>query len=193
MIGSKLLLGAKQRWATNFSRSLNRMSLRLASIFPLQRLRVAAALLPRLFRINFPGHTTSEPPVGFELATNPYYISPLVRGKMFPPMGEPLWRSEFRYSMQGISGWMVCFLDDLGKSRNKIGLLKLHFGEGVNEKWFLWTNIQKGSGRYSIGSGAAVHASTAKHIPRGDVICPAGVDDEEWSAPPRRLVVDFWV
>ena len=34
------------------------------------RRRFAAALLPRLFGNNFPDHTTREPTVGFELATN---------------------------------------------------------------------------------------------------------------------------
>ena len=34
------------------------------------RRRFAAALLPRLFGNNVPGHTTRAPPVGFELATN---------------------------------------------------------------------------------------------------------------------------
>ena len=54
-------------------------------------------------------------------------------------------------------------LGDLGTGRNKIGRLKLHFEEGVNEEWFLWTNIQKGLG-YPIGSGTAINASAAKHI-----------------------------
>ena len=35
-----------------------------------KRRRFAAALLPRLFGNNVPGHTTRAPPVGFELATN---------------------------------------------------------------------------------------------------------------------------
>ena len=35
-----------------------------------KRRRFAAALLPRLFGNNIPGHTTRAPPVGFELATN---------------------------------------------------------------------------------------------------------------------------
>ena len=34
------------------------------------RRKFAAALLPRLFGNNVPGHTTRAPPVGFELATN---------------------------------------------------------------------------------------------------------------------------
>ena len=33
-------------------------------------LRLAAALLPRLFANRIPGHTTRAPQVGFELATN---------------------------------------------------------------------------------------------------------------------------
>ena len=36
----------------------------------LLRRRFAAALLPRLFWINFSGHTTRAPPVGFEPETN---------------------------------------------------------------------------------------------------------------------------
>ena len=34
------------------------------------RRRFAAALLPRLFGTNVPGHTTRAPPVGFEPRTN---------------------------------------------------------------------------------------------------------------------------
>ena len=34
-----------------------------------KRRRIAAALLPRLFGNNFPGHTTRAPPVGFEVGT----------------------------------------------------------------------------------------------------------------------------
>ena len=89
--------------------------------------------------------------------------------------------------MPGVSEFLekylpdVLFLGDLGTGRNKIGRLKLHFEEGVNEEWFLWTNIQKGSG-YPVGSGAAIHASAAKHIPQWDVVCPAGISDEEWMA-----------
>ena len=43
---------------------------RLAAARPSDRRRFAAALLPRLFGNNVPGHTTRAPPVGFELATN---------------------------------------------------------------------------------------------------------------------------
>ena len=81
----------------------------------------------------------------------------------------------FRSSMPGVSEFLekyrpdVLFLGDLGTGRNKIGRLKLHFEEGVNEEWFLWTNIQKGSG-YPVGSGAAIHASAAKHISQWDIV-----------------------
>ena len=36
--------------------------------------RFTAALLPLLFGNNIPGHTTREPPVGFELATNCFQL-----------------------------------------------------------------------------------------------------------------------
>ena len=42
----------------------------MAFILLSARRRFAAALLPRLFENNVPGHTTRAPPVGFELATN---------------------------------------------------------------------------------------------------------------------------
>ena len=74
----------------------------------------------------------------------------------------------------------ILFLGDLGTGRNilKVGRLKLHFEEGVNEEWFLWTSVQKESGCPN-GSGSAIHASTAKHISKLGVFCPAGIDDEE--------------
>ena len=53
----------------------------------------------------------------------------------------------FRSSMPGISDILekyrtdVLFHGTLGTGRNKIGRLKLHFEERVNEEWFVWTNI----------------------------------------------------
>ena len=53
----------------------------------------------------------------------------------------------FRSSMPGISYFLekyrpdVLFHGDLGTGQSKIGRLKLHFEERVNEEWFVWTNI----------------------------------------------------
>ena len=93
----------------------------------------------------------------------------------------------FRSSIPGVSEFLedyrpdVLFLGDLGTGQNKIGRLKLPFEERVNEEWFLWTNIQNAAG-YSIGSGAAIRASAAKHILKWDMVCPAGIDKEQWLA-----------
>ena len=53
--------------------STRRGVISLGSVIPVQssvsiRLGFAAALLPRLFGTEVPGHTTRAPPVGFELA-----------------------------------------------------------------------------------------------------------------------------
>ena len=75
----------------------------------------------------------------------------------------------FRSSIPGVSEFLeeyrpdVSFLGDLGTCRNEVGRLKLLFEDRVNEEWFLWTNIHNAAG-YPIGSGAAIHASAAKHI-----------------------------
>ena len=47
-----------------------------------RRRRFAAALLPRLFGNNVPGHTTRAPSVGFELATNGIQFYAIARGHL---------------------------------------------------------------------------------------------------------------
>jgi hypothetical protein len=73
----------------------------------------------------------------------------------------------------------VLFLGDLGVKRNKVGRLKLHIEEAMNEEWFLLTDIWTAKG-YPVGIGVLIHSSAAKNTSKIPLVKQPDVDEELW-------------
>ena len=92
-----------------------------------------------------------------------------------------------RFSLPGVLDLLkrhrpdILFLGDLGTSRKHIGRLRLQIQADVEEEWIFLTDISKAAG-YPVGSGALVHASAARYIKQLEVVCPPGMELEQWSS-----------
>ena len=78
---------------------------------------------------------------------------------------------------------------DLYTPRNKIGKLRGRLENGLDEEWFLISDIRAGEGR-PIGIGALLHASFARQINTVDLVCPPAFEAaKSATAVERRILI----
>ena len=75
----------------------------------------------------------------------------------------------------------IFFLLDLYTPLNKIGNLRGRLENGLDEEWFLISDIRAGEGR-PMGIGALLHASLARQIRKVDLVCPPAFEAAKWAA-----------